>query len=166
MKTTLTILSALFIAAIIGLILTEAKINRLEAQLSNSAEKLAQIERNEAERHTIEATRIDTLRSVVYRDRVRTQTEWRELIRQTPTDSVVYARLDSCIQVGSLVLTELALADSARLHLDSALFQMRSVVHQVDSALVREQGRSARFKRQRNAAIGAALIALIVGVVI
>lgn len=165
MKTTLNILSALFIAAIIGLIWTEAKINELEAQLSNSVEKLAQIERNEAERHTIEVTRIDTLRSVVYRDRVRTQTEWREIIRQTPTDSLVYARLDSCTQVGSLVLTELALSDSARLHLDSALFQMRSVVNQVDSALVREQGRSARFKRQRNAAIGAALIALIVGVV-
>jgi len=156
----------LFLAfALFALIRSQAHIDRLEAILSESNEKVSQIERNEAERHVIQVTRIDTLRSVVYRDRVRAEVVFRELIQQTPPDSVVYTRLDSCVQVGSLVLRELELSDSARLHLDSALFQLRSVVAQVDSALVKERVKSNRLRRQRNAAIGAAVIALIVGVI-
>ena len=156
----------LFLAfALFALIRSQAHIDRLEAKLHETNEIIAQIERNEAERHVIQVTRIDTLRSVVYRDRVRAEVVFRELIQQTPPDSVVYTRLDSCVQVGSLVLRELELSDSARLHLDSALFQLRSVVAQVDSALVKERVKSNRLRRQGNAAIGAAVIALIVGVI-
>lgn len=147
----------LFLAfALFALIRSQAHINRLEAILAESSDKVAHIERNAVERHVIESVRIDTLRSVVYRDRIRTQIEWRDIIQQAPADSQVYVRLDSCVQVGSLVLRELALSDSARIQLDSALFKMRSVVTQVDSALAKERVKSARIKRQRNAAIGAA----------
>lgn len=157
----------LFLAfALFALIRSQAHIDRLEARLSETNEIIAQIERNEAERHTIEVTRIDTLRSVVYRDRVRAEAVFRDLVQAAPVDSQVYARLDSCVQVGSLVLRELELSDSARVHLDSALFQMRSVVSQVDSALVKERVKSSRFKRQRNAAIGAAIGAAVVALIV
>lgn len=156
----------LFLAfALFALIRSQAHIDRLEAIVADSNKKITQSERKAAERHSIEAARIDTIRSVVYRDRVRAEVVFRDLVQAAPVDSQVYVRLDSCIQVGSLVLRELALSDSARVQLDSALFQMRSVVSQVDSALVKERVKSARMKRQRNAAIGAAVIALIVGVI-
>lgn len=149
----------LFLAfALFALIRSQAHIDRLEAKLHETNEIIAQSERNEAERHTIEVTRIDTLRSVVYRDRVRAEVVFRDLIQQTPVDSQVYARLDSCIQVGSLVLRELELSDSARLHQDSVVFAMRSVVTQVDSALVKERVKAARMKRQRNLAVGVAVV--------
>lgn len=156
----------LFLAfALFALIRSQAHIDRLEAIVAESNEKIAQNERNEAERHSIEVTRIDTLRSVVYRDRIRAEVVFRDIIQQTPPDSVVYARLDSCVQVGSLVLRELELSDSARLHLDSVVFAMRSVVSQGDSALVKERVKSERLKRQRNLAIGAAVIGFIVGLI-
>lgn len=156
----------LFLAfALFALIRSQAHIDRLEAILSESNEKVAQIERNEAERHVIEVTRIDTIRSVVYRDRIRAEVVFRDLVKAAPVDSQVYVRLDSCVQVGSLVLRELELSDSARVHQDSVVFAMREVVSQVDSALVKERVKAARMKRQRNAAIGAAVIALIVGVI-
>ena len=165
MKTTLTILSALFIAAIIALICTEAKINELEAQLSAIGDKRAHSEANKAETISTQAARIDTIRDTMYVTRVRTQIEWRDLISIAPPDSVVYVRLDSCIQVGAIVLEELALCDSASTLKDSALLAYSGAFASLDSALVREQGRSKRLKRQRNWAIGAALIALIVGVI-
>ena len=155
----------LFLAfALFALIRSQTHIDRLEAKLHETNEKIAQNERNEAERHSIEVTRIDTIRSVVYHDRVRAEVVFRDLIQQTQPDSVVYARLDSCVQVGSLVLRELELSDSARVHQDSVVFAMREVVTQVDSALVKERVKAARMKRQRNLAIGAAVVALIVGV--
>ena len=156
----------LFLAfALFALIRSQMHIDRLTAKLHETNEIIAQSEREAAERHVIESVRIDTLRSIVYRDRVRAEVVFRDLVQAAPIDSQVFVRLDSCVQVGSIVLRELALCDSARMQVDSALMQMRSVVTQVDSALVKERVKSARFKRQRNAAIGAALIALIVGVV-
>ena len=51
-------------------------------------------------------------RDTLYITRTRVITKWDSLIRTLPADEVLPVRLDSCLEVGAIVLTELATCDS------------------------------------------------------
>jgi hypothetical protein len=51
-------------------------------------------------------------RDTLYITRTRTITKWDSLIRTLPADQVLPVRLDSCLEVGSIVLAELSACDS------------------------------------------------------
>jgi hypothetical protein len=51
-------------------------------------------------------------RDTLYITRTRTITKWDSIIRTFPADQVLPVRLDSCLEVGGIVLTELASCDS------------------------------------------------------
>ena len=153
-------------ALLVGIYLASERIKSLEAAVHASEQvKHAHSEANKAESAREQAARIDTIRDTLYLTRTRTQIEWRELISITPPDSVVFVRLDSCLEVGSIVLSELALCDSASTLKDSALASYEVAFASIDSARVQENKRADKMKRQRNWAIGAAVVALIVGAV-
>lgn len=157
----------IIIAALqLGIYFASERIEQLEKSIHATEQvKRAHNEAKRAEAMHQQAMQIDTIRDTLYLTRVRTQIEWRELIQTTPPDSVVYVRLDSCIGVGAIELKELALCDSANTLKDSAILAYSNAVAGIDSVLVKTQANAVRFKRQRNWAIGAAVAALIVGVV-
>ena len=51
-------------------------------------------------------------RDTLYITRTRTITKWDSLIRTLPPDEAIPVKLDSCLEVGEIVLTELAACDS------------------------------------------------------
>lgn len=152
-------------ALLVGIYLASERIKQLETSIYTTEQaRRAQSEANKAESAREQSARIDTIRDTLYLTRTRTQIEWRDRISIAPPDSVVYVRLDSCIQVGSIVLRELALCDSASTLKDSALASYSVAFAGIDSARVQADKRADKMKRQRNWAIGAAVVALIVGV--
>ena len=150
----LIIIAALFI----GIYLASERIKTLERNVA--AYEVITRAHNEAKRAEAlsdASTRIDTIRDTIYRTRTRTEIVWRDRIVNTPPDSVVYVRLDSCLEIGGIVLHELALCDSSNTLKDSAIASYALAVAGMDSALIKTQANAVRFKRQRNWAIGAAV---------
>lgn len=145
-------------ALLVGIYLASERIEQLETSIHATEQvKRAHSEANKAEIAREQAARIDTIRDTIYRTRTRTEIVWRDRISISPPDSVVYVRLDSCILVGSIVLNELALCDSANTLKDSALASYAVAFAGIDSARVQEKKRADKIKRQRNWAICAAV---------
>ena len=158
MQKTQTAFLIIIAALLIGIYLASERIKTLEAAVRTSEQvQRAHNEAKRAEALSDASTRIDTIRDTIYRTRTRTEIVWRDHISITPPDSVVYVRLDSCLEVGGIVLQELALCDSSNTLKDSAILAYSNAVAGMDSALVKTQANAVRFKRQRNWAIGAAV---------
>ena len=158
MQKTQTAFLIIIAALIIGIYLASERIKTLERNVA--AYEVISRAHNEAKRAEAlsdASTRIDTIRDTIYRTRTKTEIVWRDRISITPPDSVVYVRLDSCLEVGGIVLHELALCDSSNTLKDSAILAYSNAVAGMDSARVKAEARAGKMKRQRNWAIGAAV---------
>jgi hypothetical protein len=73
---------------------------------------MAVSERKQAKLLLDSVSLLEKKRDTLYITRTRTITKWDSLIRTFPADQVLPARLDSCLEVGGIVLSELASCDS------------------------------------------------------
>lgn len=108
-------------------------------------------------------------RDTLYITRTRTITKWDSLIRTLPADQALPVRLDSCLEVGEIVLTELAACDSvveyqvqiinhlesAFVKIDSSRTELAGYLDQVNQEVVRQRN------QKRLAWITAGAIALL-----
>ena len=74
--------------------------------------EMAVSERKQAKLLLDSVSLLEKKRDTLYITRTRTITKWDSLIRTFPADQVLPARLDSCLEVGGIVLSELASCDS------------------------------------------------------
>lgn len=73
-------------------------------------------------------------RDTIYQERIVLKTKWRNRISVAPKDSVVYYRLDSCIEIGGNVLQELEVAKEELVIMRAAYDTLRSSTISADSA--------------------------------
>jgi hypothetical protein len=73
-------------------------------------------------------------RDTIYQERVVLKTKWNDRISAAPTDSVVYYRLDSCLELGGNVLQELEVAKEELVIVRAAYDTLRSSTISADSA--------------------------------
>jgi hypothetical protein len=73
-------------------------------------------------------------RDTLYITRTRTITKWDSLIRTIPPDEVIPVRLDSCLEVGGIVLTELAACDSVMVFQDKIINHLEAGLVKMDSS--------------------------------
>jgi hypothetical protein len=74
--------------------------------------EMAVAERKQAKLLLDSVSLLQRERDTLYITRTRTITKWDSLIRTFPADQVLPVRLDSCLEVGGIVLTELTACDS------------------------------------------------------
>jgi hypothetical protein len=74
--------------------------------------EMAVAERKQAKLLMDSVSLLNEKRDTLYITRTRTITKWDSLIRTLPSDQVLPVRLDSCLEVGGIVLSELASCDS------------------------------------------------------
>jgi len=111
-------------------------------------------------------------RDTVYRERLVLQTKWRDKIASAPLDSTVFYRLDSCVQIGGKVLTELeyakeelvlirgayAMLDSAYSNCDSANMAWQSVATKLQGEVEAERRWKGVYKAVAIASTTAAIV--------
>jgi hypothetical protein len=73
-------------------------------------------------------------RDTLYITRTRTITKWDSLIRTLPTDQVLPVRLDSCLEVGGIVLAELTACDSVLEYQDKIINHLEAGFLKMDSS--------------------------------
>ena len=73
-------------------------------------------------------------RDTIYQERIVLKTKWSNRISVAPKDSVVYYRLDSCIEIGGNVLQELEVAKEELVIMRAAYDTLRSSTISADSA--------------------------------
>jgi hypothetical protein len=74
--------------------------------------EMAVAERKQAKLLLDSVSLLQRERDTLYITRTRTITKWDSLIRTLPADQVLPVRLDSCLEVGGIVLAELTSCDS------------------------------------------------------
>ena len=74
--------------------------------------EMAVSERKQAKLLLDSVSLLQSKRDTLYITRTRVITKWDSLIRTLPADQALPVRLDSCLEVGGIVLTELAACDS------------------------------------------------------
>lgn len=74
--------------------------------------EMAVSERKQAQLYLDSAATLQRKRDTLYITRTRVITKWDSVIRTLPPDEALPVRLDSCLEVGGVVLTELAACDS------------------------------------------------------
>jgi hypothetical protein len=74
--------------------------------------EMAVSERKQAKLLLDSVSLLESKRDTLYITRTRTITKWDSIIRTLPADEAIPVRLDSCLEVGEIVLAELASCDS------------------------------------------------------
>jgi hypothetical protein len=105
-------------------------------KISDSAilHEMAVTERKQAERYLDSARQIKAVRDTLYITRTRTITKWDSIIRQLPPSEILPARLDSCLEVGEIVLGELKACDSAVYLQGIAIAHLTTANERLDSS--------------------------------
>jgi hypothetical protein len=95
--------------------------------------EMAVRERERAEMLLDSVSTLEVKRDTLYITRTKTITKWDSLIQTLPADEALPLRLDSCLEVGEIVLSELAACDSVVEyqvqvidHLEAGFLQMDS----------------------------------------
>lgn len=101
-------------------------------------------------------------RDTLYVNRIETAKAFKERIESAPKDSVMPLRLDSCIQVGMIVLKELESANLAADEFKMAYVQMDSAYTQKVEQLEKEVIVERRWKR---IAWGVVVVVAVIGAV-
>lgn len=128
--------------------------------------EMAVAERKQAEKYLDSAARLQAKRDTLYITRTRTITKWDSLIRTLPPNEILPARLDSCIEVGQIVLGELASCDSVVEYQATAIGHLSTANDRLDSSRTELAGYLDQVNRevvkQRN---GKRLAWVVVGIV-
>jgi hypothetical protein len=96
--------------------------------------EMAVNERKLAERYLDSAAALQRQRDTLYVTRTRYVTKWDSIIRQLPPDQIIPARLDSCLEVGEIVLGELKACDSTVYIQSLAITHLTTANEQLDSS--------------------------------
>ena len=106
------------------------------AKISESAilYEMAVTERKQAERYLDSAKQLQAKRDTLYITRTRTITKWDSIIRTLPPSEILPARLDSCLEVGEIVLGELAACDSTVYIQSLAIGHLTTANERLDSS--------------------------------
>lgn len=133
---------------------------------TSASELRAKTQLAEAQRTLRLAEAIQTERDTVYLERVEIQEKWR--IKVERSGNAIPVRLDSCIQVGTIVLKELQLCNDESELYKSAAIQAQSAFLSLDTALTQSK-RAERKQRNRKAlwrSVSAALAVVVVVVAV
>jgi hypothetical protein len=96
--------------------------------------EMAVNERKQAERYLDSAAALQRQRDTLYVTRTRYVTKWDSIIRQLPPDQIIPARLDSCLEVGEIVLGELKACDSTVYIQGIAITHLTTANERLDSS--------------------------------
>jgi hypothetical protein len=96
--------------------------------------EMAVTERKQAERYLDSARQIKAARDTLYITRTRYITKWDSIIRQLPPSEILPARLDSCLEVGEIVLGELKACDSTVYLQGIAITHLTTANERLDSS--------------------------------
>jgi hypothetical protein len=96
--------------------------------------EMAVNERKQAERYLDSAAALQRQRDTLYVTRTRYVTKWDSIIRQLPPSEILPARLDSCLEVGEIVLGELKACDSTVYIQGIAITHLTTANEQLDSS--------------------------------
>jgi hypothetical protein len=129
---------------------------------------MAVSERKQAKLLLDSVSLLEKKRDTLYIIRTRVITKWDSLIRTFPSDQVTPVRLDSCLEVGGIVLAELTACDSvlefqAQIinHLEAGFVKMDSSRSELAGYLDEVNREVARQRNQKRLAwIAAGVIAL------
>ena len=133
---------------------------------TSASELRAKTQVAEAQRTLRLAEAMTSQRDTVYLERVEIQEKWRIKVEQS--GNAIPVRLDSCIQVGTIVLKELQLCNDESELYKSAAIQAQSAYYSLDTALTQSK-RAERKQRNRKAlwrsvAGALAVVVVVVGV--
>lgn len=114
-------------------------------------------------------------RDTIYQEKIVLKTKWRSRISVAPKDSVVYYRLDSCIEIGGKVLQELEVVKEELVIMRAAYDTLRSSTISADSAFAvhdsevfalqeesNKMKRSLKFQRIVNATLAIVTLAVLI----
>jgi hypothetical protein len=96
--------------------------------------EMAVTERKQAQRYLDSAAALQSKRDTLYITRTRVITKWDSIIPTLPPDEVLPARLDSCLEVGEIVLSELASCDSVLEYQMAAIGHLKTANERLDSS--------------------------------
>jgi hypothetical protein len=96
--------------------------------------EMAVTERKQAQRYLDSAAALQSKRDTLYITRTRVITKWDSIIRTLPPDEVLPSRLDSCLEVGEIVLSELASCDSVVEYQVAAISHLKTANERLDSS--------------------------------
>ena len=96
--------------------------------------EMAVTERKQAKLLLDSVSLLQRERDTLYITRTRTITKWDSLIRTLPADEALPVRLDSCLEVGGIVLTELAACDSIVEYQDKIINHLEAGFVKMDSS--------------------------------
>jgi len=96
--------------------------------------EMAVEERKQAKMLLDSVSLLNEKRDTLYITRTRTITKWDSLIRTLPEDQAIPVRLDSCLEVGGIVLTELAACDSVVEYQDKIINHLEAGFVKMDSS--------------------------------
>lgn len=129
---------------------------------TSASELRAKTQLDEAKRTLRLAEAMESQRDTVYLERVEIQEKWRIKVEQS--GNAIPVRLDSCIQVGTIVLKELQLCNDESELYKVASIQAQSAFLSLDTALTQSK-RAERKQRNRKAlwrSVSAALAVVVV----
>lgn len=113
---------------------------------TSASELRAKTQLAEAQRTMRLAQAMESQRDTVYLKRLEIQEKWRIKVEQS--GNAIPVRLDSCIQVGTIVIKELQLCNNESVLYKVAAIQIQSAYYSLDTALTQSK-RAERKQRNR-----------------